>query len=590
MENEPDQVSQQHNPEYQEQFQKQADIYNEQEKADYQKANEERSLAEKFIFRKPEGPQGITAVDMAHEEALTVDSVVNKAIEDGSDDTPQEIAETVLTSQEFGLKTPEELKRRERLLRDGAEVVAKVYSADIDDSWKELDNATKNMSPEDAIQMRIALRELVSDYIATCIKAGDTEDLTKIALENSIQSVGGVKSYKDFPREIINLEAFRVKLREYIEEPTKSYNAESLRTAIPFIRANVEAVKEAQLMSEEQIQAVIEGETIQGYCTAGIEEPTKSYNAESLRTAIPFIRANVEAVKEAQLMSEEQIQAVIEGETIQGYCTAGIEEPTKSYNAESLRTAIPFIRANVEAVKEAQLMSEDQIQAVIEGETIQGYCTAGIEEPTKSYNAESLRTAVSFIRANAEAVKEAQLMSEEQIQAVIEGETIQGYCTAGIEEPTKSYNAESLRTAVSFIRANAEAVKEAQLMSEEQIQAVIEGETIQGYCTAGIEEPTKSYNAESLRTAIPFIRANVEAVKEAQLMSEDQIQAVIEGETIQGYCTAGIEEPTKSYNAESLRTAVSFIRANAEAVKQQLLMSEARADAIARAAIDSMRR
>ena len=309
MENEPDQVSQQHNPEYQEQFQKQADIYNEQEKADYQKANEERSLAEKFIFRKPEGPQGITAVDMAHEEALTVDSVVNKAIEDGSDDTPQEIAETVLTSQEL-LKTPEELKRRERLLRDGAEVVAKVYSADIDDSWKELDNATKNMSPEDAIQMRIALRELVSDYIATCIKAGDTEDLTKIALENSIQSVGGVKSYKDFPREIINLEAFRVKLREYIEEPTKSYNAESLRTAIPFIRANVEAVKEAQLMSEDQIQAVIEGETIQGYCTAGIEEPTKSYNAESLRTAVSFIRANAEAVKQQLLMSEARADAI----------------------------------------------------------------------------------------------------------------------------------------------------------------------------------------------------------------------------------------------------------------------------------------
>ena len=171
-----EQSPQQPNPEYQEQFQQQADIYNEQEQLDYQKELANRTLAEKFMFKHPEPPVEMSAVDMAHEEALTVDSVVNKAIEDGSEDTPQEIAETVLTSKEFGLKTPEELERRERLLRAGAEVVAKVYSADVDESWKELDNVTKKMSPKDAVEMRSALRELISDYIATCIKAGDKED------------------------------------------------------------------------------------------------------------------------------------------------------------------------------------------------------------------------------------------------------------------------------------------------------------------------------------------------------------------------------------------------------------------------------
>ena len=255
MEENNEQAPQQPNSEYQEQFQQQADIYNEQEKADYAEESANRSLVEKFIFRKPEPPAEMTAVDMAHEEALTVDSVVNKAIEDGSEDTPQEIAETVLTSREFGLKTPEELERRERLLRDGAEVVARVYSADIDESWEELDKATKKMSPEDAVQMRMALRELVSDYIATCIKADDKEDLTKIALENSIDSVGGVEAYKDFPREIINIEAFQGKMARHIEDGTRrqGYTFESNAR---LVRSRAKVVVEQLLIEKAKADAI----------------------------------------------------------------------------------------------------------------------------------------------------------------------------------------------------------------------------------------------------------------------------------------------------------------------------------------------
>lgn len=250
-----EQTPQQPNPEYQEQFNHQADIYNEQENADYQKANEERTLAEKFLFRKPEAPQKITAVDMAHEEALTVDSVVNKAIENGSEDTPQEIAETVLTSKEFGLKTPEELSRRERLLRDGSEAVAKVYGTDVDDAWQELGKATRKMSPEDAVELRMALRELVSDYIATCIKAGDKEDLTKIALENSIASVGGVEAYKDFPREIINLEAFQVKMVGHIENATRRAT-DTFESNARLVRRRAETVVELLLMEKAKADSI----------------------------------------------------------------------------------------------------------------------------------------------------------------------------------------------------------------------------------------------------------------------------------------------------------------------------------------------
>ena len=255
MEENNEQAPQQPNPEYQQQFQQQADIYNEQENTDYKSDLGNRSFTEKIMFTKPEPPIEMTAVDMAHEEALTVDSVVNKAVEAGSEDTPQEIAETVLTSKEFGLKTPEELERRERLLRDGSEAVAKVYSADVDDAWEELDKATKKMSPEDAVQMRMALRELVSDYIETCIKAGDKEDLTKIALENSIDGIGGVEAYKDFPREIINLEAFQGKMAGHIEDGTRRQGYTFESNAV-LVRSRADTVTAYDLMEKAKADAI----------------------------------------------------------------------------------------------------------------------------------------------------------------------------------------------------------------------------------------------------------------------------------------------------------------------------------------------
>ncbi len=414
MENEPDQVPQQPNPAYQEQFQKQADIYNEQEKADYQKANEERSLAEKFIFRKPKTTQEITAVDMAHEEALTVDSVVNKAIEDGSEDTPQEIAETVLTSQEFGLKTPEELERRERLLRDGAEVVARVYSADIDDSWEEIGNATKQMSPEDSIQMRIALRELIRDYIATCIKAGDIEDLTKIALENSIAGVGGVEAYKDFPREIINLEAFQGRMAGHIEQGSArpGYTFESNAREV---RSRADTVTAYELMDQESLKAVIEGEVIKSFCQTGIEQGSArpGYTFESNAREV---RTRAEIVREQQLMTDELIDRVIKGRTIQEFCQTGIEQGSArpGYTFESNAREV---RSRAEIVREQQLMTDELIDRVIKGRTIQEFCQTGIEQGSArpGYTFESNAREV---RSRAEIVREQQLMEQAKADAI----------------------------------------------------------------------------------------------------------------------------------------------------------------------------
>jgi len=308
MEENNEQAPQQPNPEYQQQFQQQADIYNEQENTDYKSDLGNRSFTEKIMFTKPEPPIEMTAVDMAHEEALTVDSVVNKAVEAGSEDTPQEIAETVLTSKEFGLKTPEELERRERLLRDGSEAVAKVYSADVDDAWEELDKATKKMSPEDAVQMRMALRELVSDYIETCIKAGDKEDLTKIALENSIDGVGGVEAYKDFPREIINLEAFQGKMAGHIEAGTTLYpnrfdwSAEAVRSRADTVKANA-------LMEEEALTAVIKGEKIQSFCRDGIEAGTTLY-PNRFDWSAEAVRSRADTVIKQVLMEKAKADAI----------------------------------------------------------------------------------------------------------------------------------------------------------------------------------------------------------------------------------------------------------------------------------------
>ena len=308
MEENNEQAPQQPNPEYQQQFQQQADIYNEQENTDYKSDLGNRSFTEKIMFTKPEPPIEMTAVDMAHEEALTVDSVINKAVEAGSEDTPQEIAETVLTSKEFGLKTPEELERRERLLRDGSEAVAKVYSADVDDAWEELDKATKKMSPEDAVQMRIALRELVSDYIGTCIKAGDKEDLTKIALENSIDGIGGVEAYKDFPREIINLEAFQGKMAGHIEDGTRRQGYTFESNAV-LVRSRADWVRDQHLMTDEIIDKVIKSQTIQEFCQTGIEDGTRrqGYTFES---NAGLVRSRAETVTAYDLMEKAKADAI----------------------------------------------------------------------------------------------------------------------------------------------------------------------------------------------------------------------------------------------------------------------------------------
>ena len=361
MEENNEQAPQQPNPEYQQQFQQQADIYNEQENTDYKSDLGNRSFTEKIMFTKPEPPIEMTAVDMAHEEALTVDSVINKAVEAGSEDTPQEIAETVLTSKEFGLKTPEELERRERLLRDGSEAVAKVYSADVDDAWEELDKATKKMSPEDAVQMRIALRELVSDYIGTCIKAGDKEDLTKIALENSIDGIGGVEAYKDFPREIINLEAFQGKMAGHIEDGTRRQGYTFESNAV-LVRSRAETVTSNGLMEQEALKAVIEGEVVQAFCQTGIEDGTRrqGYTFES---NAGLVRSRADWVRDQHLMTDEIIDKVIKSQTIQEFCQTGIEDGTRrqGYTFES---NAGLVRSRAETVTAYDLMEKAKADAI----------------------------------------------------------------------------------------------------------------------------------------------------------------------------------------------------------------------------------
>ena len=361
MEENNEQAPQQPNPEYQQQFQQQADIYNEQENTDYKSDLGNRSFTEKIMFTKPEPPIEMTAVDMAHEEALTVDSVINKAVEAGSEDTPQEIAETVLTSKEFGLKTPEELERRERLLRDGTEAVAKVYSADIDESWEEVGRVTRKMSPEDAVQMRMALRELVSDYIETCIKAGDKEDLTKIALENSIDGIGGVEAYKDFPREIINLEAFQGKMAGHIEDGTRRQGYTFESNAV-LVRSRAETVTSNGLMEQEALKAVIEGEVVQAFCQTGIEDGTRRQGYTFESNAV-LVRSRAETVTSNGLMEQEALKAVIEGEVVQAFCQTGIEDGTRRQGYTFESNAV-LVRSRADTVTAYDLMEKAKADAI----------------------------------------------------------------------------------------------------------------------------------------------------------------------------------------------------------------------------------
>jgi 3-hydroxyacyl-CoA dehydrogenase len=143
MEQEKEQVPQQPNPEYQEQFDSQAFWANSfaEDQSEYKLENPTKM--DKLLHRKLKFPVKMTPIDMAHAEALKVDSLVEEAHKHGYTPekgyTSQKLAETILKSSEFGLKTPDEIFRRQMLIQYYPEIVKKVYEGDIRGATKMLD-------------------------------------------------------------------------------------------------------------------------------------------------------------------------------------------------------------------------------------------------------------------------------------------------------------------------------------------------------------------------------------------------------------------------------------------------------------------
>ncbi len=217
------------------QFEEQADV-----------RNENRGFVKKVF-----GVGKMDGVDIAHEEALRVNKLVDQKIErEGVETSAQTSADEILGSTEFGRKDEATIRAEEFLRAKNPAIAKSVQGGDIASARSAFEKLTEKVKDDNERKsLRKGFDKMVSDQVDTLVQSSDAPGMKRFVLENRLEDVG-VKNIALMPEEIIYLPEIQSKFTDKIKQEfgaDAKYPQDAVKWANEFTKAGImkpEAVQE----------------------------------------------------------------------------------------------------------------------------------------------------------------------------------------------------------------------------------------------------------------------------------------------------------------------------------------------------------
>ena len=225
------------------QFEEQADV-----------RNQNRSFVKKVF-----GAGKMSGIDIAHEEALRVNRLVDQKIErEGGETSAQTSADEILSSTEFGRKDDATIKSEEFLRAKNPDIAKSIRGGDIASARAAFEKLSEKVKDDNEKRsLRKGFEKMVSDQVDTLVQSKDAPGMTRFVLENRLEDVG-IKNIALMPEEIIYLPEVQSKFVGKIKQEFGS-KAEYPQDAVRWVKS----FTDAGLMKPEAAQELFGSQEIQ---------------------------------------------------------------------------------------------------------------------------------------------------------------------------------------------------------------------------------------------------------------------------------------------------------------------------------------
>ena len=216
--------------------------------------NENRSFVKKVF-----GAGKMSGVDIAHEEALRVNKLVDQKIErEGAETSAQASADEILSSTEFGRKDEATIKAEEFLRAKNPDIAKSIRGGDIASARSAFEKLSEKVKDDNEKRsLRKGFEKMVSDQVDTLVQSSDAPEMKRFVLENRLEDVG-IKNIALMPETVVYLPEIQSKFIGKIKQEFGT-KADYPQDAVRWVKS----FTEAGLMKPEAVQELFASPELQ---------------------------------------------------------------------------------------------------------------------------------------------------------------------------------------------------------------------------------------------------------------------------------------------------------------------------------------